>query len=211
MKRAKRFIGLLLVLTLLMSVCSVISIGATETETSKMELTMGNLDVSVPVSWTSVEGASKYVFTVDGNGYSKNVETAETQIEILPAYYCENALVQVKAYDATGLEIGKSPTYVYSFGRACADWAGKYGDVDYDFEVTIKDATLIQKHIAGMERFEISQKWNASVDRDGKITIKDATIIQKYLAEIETESHIGEEYFGGCEVYFVDQEGIYLE
>ena len=57
------------------------------------------------------------------------------------------------------------------------------GDADLDGEVTITDATVIQRVLAGMrvERFgEIA----ADVDGDGEVTIFDASAIQRFLAEL---------------------------
>lgn len=58
------------------------------------------------------------------------------------------------------------------------------GDVDYDGEKTVKDATLIQKCIAGIVVCDNRQKAVADVDGDGSVTVKDATMIQKYCAGV---------------------------
>lgn len=56
------------------------------------------------------------------------------------------------------------------------------GDVDRDGEITITDATLIQKHIANMISFTEEQQKTADVTNDGKINVDDVTFIQKHLA-----------------------------
>ena len=72
------------------------------------------------------------------------------------------------------------------------------GDMDKDRRISIKDATYIQKLIAGIEGFTDSIIYggasNESVpvsisdfNRDGARNIKDATAIQKYLAGITEE------------------------
>ncbi len=72
----------------------------------------------------------------------------------------------------------------------------RIGDVNYDDEVNIKDVTLIQKHIAGLETIkddgipyltyiEGNPKFISDFNRDGKRNIKDATAIQKYIAGLE--------------------------
>lgn len=58
------------------------------------------------------------------------------------------------------------------------------GNVDKTGGVTIKDATLIQKHIANLIALEKVQIALADVDGDKIVTIKDATMIQKYCANI---------------------------
>ena len=62
-------------------------------------------------------------------------------------------------------------------------------------DVSISDATMIQKHIAGMDISDIVCDDNIKyldVDNDGDVTIKDATTLQKYLAglDIEVENSI---------------------
>lgn len=60
--------------------------------------------------------------------------------------------------------------------------SGKLGDVDGDGKVSIKDATLIQKHLASMVFLEENQLKSADANGDGNINIRDVTQIQKYLA-----------------------------
>lgn len=60
----------------------------------------------------------------------------------------------------------------------------KPGDVDSDSEVTVKDATLVQKYIAKLCELSKSDEYWADVDDDSDVTIKDATMIQKYVADI---------------------------
>ena len=72
------------------------------------------------------------------------------------------------------------------------------GDMDKDRRISIKDATYIQKMIAGFEGFTESEIYAAEFDetlpisisdfnRDRVRNIKDATAIQKYLAGITEE------------------------
>lgn len=62
------------------------------------------------------------------------------------------------------------------------------GDSDCDGELNIKDATVIQKKIAG---YDVKSCYDSTVEslaedfnRDGVRNIKDATAIQKYIAKI---------------------------
>ncbi|MBQ3265478.1 MAG: hypothetical protein IJH07_06845 [Ruminococcus sp.] len=58
------------------------------------------------------------------------------------------------------------------------------GDVDGDGDVTIIDATLIQRHLAGITiPFEFNETV-ADVDKDGSATIIDVTVLQRWLAGI---------------------------
>ena len=58
------------------------------------------------------------------------------------------------------------------------------GDSDGNGKVNIKDATLIQKHLAQIDTIEEYKLQCADTDKDGNVTIKDATLIQKFIAHI---------------------------
>lgn len=55
-------------------------------------------------------------------------------------------------------------------------------DVDGDHELSIVDATLIQRFVAQLEQFDVRQLKVADMDNDGEIAIMDATKIQMQLA-----------------------------
>ena len=64
-------------------------------------------------------------------------------------------------------------------------------DADGDGEVTILDATYIQRYLAEIT-IETFNEMSADVDSDKDVTIVDATYIQRYLADIEVPYTIGE-------------------
>ncbi len=66
------------------------------------------------------------------------------------------------------------------------------GDADLDDTVNIKDATLIQKHVAMIETLESYALVTADADEDSSITVKDATTIQKYVASLPVNHPVGE-------------------
>ena len=66
------------------------------------------------------------------------------------------------------------------------------GDVDGDGEVTITDATLIQRYDVMMIDFTETQLKVADVDGDGNVSILDVTWIQRYLAEVPVRFPINE-------------------
>ena len=73
----------------------------------------------------------------------------------------------------------------------------KYGDSDLDGEVSIFDATLIQRALAGITTQSDESKAVSDVDQDKEVTIIDATYIQRYLANIPTDkSVVGQEVPG---------------
>ena len=58
------------------------------------------------------------------------------------------------------------------------------GDVDGDGEVTVMDATLVQKYIVSLEILTDSQLNVADVNGDGEISVIDATQIQKIVVNL---------------------------
>ncbi len=57
------------------------------------------------------------------------------------------------------------------------------GDVDNDGFITIKDATMVQEHVARLKTLTDTSATNADVDKSGDINIVDATYIQMYVAK----------------------------
>ncbi len=58
------------------------------------------------------------------------------------------------------------------------------GDIDCDGKLTVRDATALQKYVAGMVGLNTQDKINADFNEDGKINVRDATAIQKRIAKI---------------------------
>ncbi len=65
------------------------------------------------------------------------------------------------------------------------------GNVVQDSNVNIRDATAVQKHLAGIITLSESQLLSADTNRDGMVNIKDATVIQKYIAGFSASSEMG--------------------
>lgn len=65
------------------------------------------------------------------------------------------------------------------------------GDCDYDSELTVKDATLIQKSIVGLASIDtlkvtvLERDNQADVNHDGEVDVTDATKIQKMIVGLE--------------------------
>ena len=66
------------------------------------------------------------------------------------------------------------------------------GDADIDGEVTVMDATYIQRSELGIKCPTIVVVDTADVDGDGDVSIIDATLIQRHLVGIPTRFNIGE-------------------
>ena len=81
---------------------------------------------------------------------------------------------------------------IVSIGGSGTTGTGILGDADGDSKVNIKDATAIQKHVAGLIVIASDVTVNADADGSGGVNVKDATAIQKFVASIETGFAIGE-------------------
>ena len=64
------------------------------------------------------------------------------------------------------------------------------GDADDDGQLTILDATTIQRHLAGLPTSAYNEG-ASDADGDGEVSILDATAIQRHLAGLPTNEAIG--------------------
>ncbi|MBQ4569843.1 MAG: dockerin type I repeat-containing protein [Ruminococcus sp.] len=120
---------------------------------------------------------------------------------IVPKENCKVYTLR-EAYDA-GLEGIENAFNVYKINALGEKlWVAKQiGDADNDREITVKDATFIQKCLAGLQYFpDGDEVWGhcetpgfghlsyeytdyiSDFNRDGERNIRDATAIQKYIA-----------------------------
>lgn len=66
------------------------------------------------------------------------------------------------------------------------------GDVNGDNSVNVKDATLVQKSVAGLAVLDDEATLCADADLNGSVNVKDATTIQKYVAGMNVATPVGE-------------------
>lgn len=64
------------------------------------------------------------------------------------------------------------------------------GDADGDNEVSVLDATVIQRVVASIDVADFNES-AADADGDGAVTVFDATAIQRHLADLSTNYRIG--------------------
>ena len=60
------------------------------------------------------------------------------------------------------------------------------GDTDLGGYISVTDATLVQKYVAGIEDFDKLQLFNSDVNHDGEISVVDATLIQKHIVGLDS-------------------------
>lgn len=69
-----------------------------------------------------------------------------------------------------------------------------YGDVNGDGDITVVDATLVQKHVVQLETLSADKQILADVNEDNTISVVDATLIQKYIVRLEDWGRTGDVY-----------------
>ncbi len=140
-------------------------------------------------TFTDIENASYTIALADRktpiayfDNFTLPEEIADKDTVILRLYAVSDATVSggVTSDDPTGGELVINNIIVT--GNPTNSPAGIMGDADTDGIVTIKDATLIQKHIALLESISEKGLPLADANRNGEITISDATEIQKFVA-----------------------------
>lgn len=155
-------------------------------------------------TFTDVEGAS-YTIALDDRkmpiAYFDNLllpeAVADCETVILRLYAVSDVTVSggTTADDPTGGELvinnviitGTSTTSKPTTPSTPIDPAGILGDADLDGKVTVKDATLIQKHLADLEKLSPESMALSDTNRDSKISVGDATAIQKLVAGLIEE------------------------
>ena len=118
--------------------------------------------------------ASSNVYRIEDNGTLTRLKSSLAGGEDMDSYW-------IFTTDSLGdfvVAIGDAPTLYL-------------GDVDGDGEVTIIDATYIQRKLANLAiPFEMNDSI-ANTDSDGSVTIIDATYIQRWLASLPSNDNIG--------------------
>ena len=74
------------------------------------------------------------------------------------------------------------------------------GDTDLDDDVSITDATFIQRYELGIYELNEDALLCADVDKDESVTIIDATLIQRFLIGLKTGLAIGDYFYTGSVV-----------
>lgn len=131
--------------------------------------------------------------------FNKNFQTRTYLNEYTPTVngseYKRNELIAVNDGDVIYVGVGDSnwSSMNYSAGGTVYKFTIRFsqppviGDVDFDGDINIKDATLIQKYIVNLSELSEEQYFVADFNKDGSVDVNDATDIQKYLVGIYEE------------------------
>lgn len=118
------------------------------------------------------------------SGEPNNTAGIETYAEFVSANGSWNDL---RGFACISLNIG----FICEYDEISAEPTSYIlGDVDGDDEVTIIDATCIQRKLASIPTAKYIEE-AADADEDGEVTIIDATCIQRHLAQLPAPDRIG--------------------
>lgn len=114
-------------------------------------------------------------------GYFYNYDVSGTPLEKIDGF-------TIYGYIDTAAE-----KYAYNNGFTFIPLDGELtiGDIDLDGEISVTDATLLQKHIAEINNLGSKSVQAGDCDSDNQLSIQDATYIQKYIAELSDPGNVG--------------------
>ena len=140
-----------------------------------------NPQISVKVDNTILKADSDYSVTIEADTTQEKGTVTITGIN----NYCGNVTKSFSIAVIAQTEPTTPPTTPPTEPSVI-----KLGDVDGDDEVTIIDATCIQRKLASIATAKFVEA-AADTDKDGELTIIDATVIQRWLAQLPTNENIG--------------------
>lgn len=115
----------------------------------------------------ATSGGAVTSFVPDKDGYAEIYVSRQLGVDTKVMLYC-----YCRLKDGAHCDYGRiGDTLV---GLTC-------GDTDLGGYISVADATLVQKYVAGIEDFDKLQLFNSDVNHDGEISVVDATLIQKYI------------------------------
>ena len=126
-------------------------------------------------------------YSQDEKDIEGNVFAKEYQLVFADSYEAKYDYYKVSVTDAESYT-GKSITYEKEIGEKPEIILG---DVDGDGDVTVADATVIQRYVIKTDTIAFDEKV-ADVDGDRIVTIVDATFIQRYSTNVKVPYDIGE-------------------
>ena len=116
----------------------------------------------------------RFVATKAGTADITNTISYMIDVDEQQIYYKEKANTTVNPYQTVTI---KEPVSIL-------------GDVNGDNQITIMDATIIQRAAVGIETSYTSVN-NADINLDGTVSLRDAMYIKQYLANLYTGANVG--------------------
>ena len=120
----------------------------------------------------ATSGGAVTSFAPDKDGYAEIYVSRQLGVDTKVMSYC-----YCRLKDGAHCDYGRiGDTLV---GLTC-------GDTDLGGYISVTDATLVQKYVAGIENFDKLQLFNSDVNHDGEISVVDATLIQKHIVGLDS-------------------------
>lgn len=145
-----------------------------------------------PGSYTDEVSGSKW--TVTSTTMTGNVGSTGIAVFYSTAPYEEPTEAPTTQAPTTQAPTTQAPTTAQPTTEAPTVSKGIIGDANLDNNVSIKDATIIQKSIANLFTLSEDARLLCDVNSNGGIEIKDATCIQKYIAKMNGAGNAGRKY-----------------
>lgn len=203
----KKLLSVFLVVMIMLSVVLMPSASAT---TNSFSVKVISGEDKAEIVWDTVENAATYLLSISykAENYTESKLLKTNSYSWQPQFFSstEAYRINVTAFDESGAEIAKSIDLDAIVMEVYYDYWSVYGDVNFDQEVTVIDATHIQLHQAKRALLGKAGQAAADVSADNELSIIDATIIQYFCAgrlESITDSRIYQNFWYGGIYYDV--------
>lgn len=203
----KKLLSVFLIVIIILSVLLMPSVSAS---TNRFNVSVLSGEDKAVIVWDTVENAATYLLSIsyDSENYTESKLVKTNSYSWQPQFFSstEAYRVNVTAFDESGAEIARSIDLDAIVMEVYYDYWSVYGDVNFDQEVTVIDATHIQLHQAKRALLGKAGQAAADVSADNEISIIDATIIQCFCAgrlENITDSRIYQNFWYGGIYYDV--------
>lgn len=135
----------------------------------------------------SLNGSSK-VFSLTKAGTWEDTTLTPTKVEIEATDVTKGSAAEPTTKPVPSTQPTTAQPATEPSGNAV------YGDVNGDGDITVVDATLVQKHVVQLETLSADKQILADVNGDNTISVVDATLIQKYVVRLEDWGRTGDVY-----------------
>lgn len=135
----------------------------------------------------SLNGSSK-AFSLTKAGTWEDTTLTPTKVEIEATDVTKGSAAEPTTKPAPSTQPTTAQPATEPSGNAV------YGDVNGDGDITVVDATLVQKHVVQLETLSADKQILADVNGDNTISVVDATLIQKYVVRLEDWGRTGDVY-----------------
>lgn len=203
----KKLLSVFLVVMIMLSVVLMPSASAT---TNSFSVNVISGEDKAEIVWDTVENAATYLLSISykAENYTESKLLKTNSYSWQPQFFSstEAYRINVTAFDESGAEIAKSIDLDAIVMEVYYDYWSVYGDVNFDQDVTVIDATHIQLHQAKRTLLGKAGQAAADVSADNELSIIDATIIQYFCAgrlESITDSRIYQNFWYGGIYYDV--------